>query len=214
MGLQMFVVSSSMIALISLVNRFGSQETAAFNAAMQLWNYVQMPALAIGAAVSSMAAQNVGAGRWDRVGKIALTGVAFNFLIGGTLILIVYLLDRRALGLFLPANGAALDISVHLNGIVLWSFAFFGTSIVMYGVVRATGAVVPPLIMLAVSLWLIRLPFAYWMLDRWQADAIWWSFPLSSMMSVTLSVLYYRFGNWRKARMGLATARPAPAAGV
>ena len=67
MGLQMFVVSSSMIALMSLVNRFGSQETAAFNAAMQLWNYVQMPALAIGAAVSSMAAQNVGAGRWDRV---------------------------------------------------------------------------------------------------------------------------------------------------
>jgi putative MATE family efflux protein len=214
MGLQMFVVSSSMIALISLVNRFGSQETAAFNAAMQLWNYVQMPALAIGAAVSSMAAQNVGAGRWDRVGKIALTGVAFNFLIGGTLILIVYVLDRRALGLFLPANGAALDIAVHLNGIVLWSFAFFGTSIVMYGVVRATGAVVPPLVMLAVSLWLIRVPFAYWMLDRWQADAIWWSFPLSSVMSVTLSVLYYRFGNWRKARMGLATARPAPAAGV
>ena len=214
MGLQMFVISSSMIALTSLVNRFGSEETAAFNAAMQLWNYVQMPALAIGAAVSSMAAQNVGAGRWDRVGKIALTGVAFNFLIGGTLILIVYVLDRRALGLFLPANGAALDISVHLNGIVLWSFAFFGTSIVMYGVVRATGAVVPPLIMLVVSLWLIRVPFAYWMLDRWQADAIWWSFPLSSMMSVTLSVLYYRFGNWRKARMGLATARPAPAAGV
>jgi len=54
-----------MIALISLVNRFGSEETAAFNAAMQLWNYVQMPALAIAAAVSSMAAQNVGAGRWD-----------------------------------------------------------------------------------------------------------------------------------------------------
>ncbi len=51
MGLQMFVVSSSMIALTSLVNRFGSQETAAFSAALQLWNYIQMPALAISAAV-------------------------------------------------------------------------------------------------------------------------------------------------------------------
>jgi Na+-driven multidrug efflux pump len=67
MGLHLFVVSSSMLALTALVNRYGSQETAAFNASMQLWNYVQMPALAIGAAVSSMAAQNVGAGRWDRV---------------------------------------------------------------------------------------------------------------------------------------------------
>ena len=101
MGLQMFVVSSSMIALTSLVNRFGSQETAGFNAAMQLWNYVQMPALAIAGAVSSMAAQNIGAGKWDRVDKVALTGVAFNFLIGGALIAIIYLLNRHALGLFL-----------------------------------------------------------------------------------------------------------------
>jgi putative MATE family efflux protein len=214
MGLQMFVVSSTMVALISLVNRFGSEETAAFNAAVQLWNYVQMPALAIGAAASSMAAQNVGAGKWERVGKVALTGVVFNFLIGGSLIAIVYSLNRQALGLFLPAHGAALDISAHLNVIVLWSFALFGTSIVLYGVVRATGAVMPPLIMLVISLWLLRVPFAYLMLDRWRADAIWWSFPLSSMTSMLLSIAYYRFGGWRKVRLGLTATRAAPAAGV
>jgi putative MATE family efflux protein len=214
MGLHLFVVSSSMIALISLVNRFGSQETAAFNAAMQLWNYVQMPALAIGAAASSMAAQNVGAGKWDRVGKVATTGVLFNLLIGGSLIAIVYALNRHALGLFLPAEGEALNISAHLNAIVVWSFAMFGTSIVLYGVVRATGAVIPPLIMLAISLWLLRVPFAYWMVDRWQADAIWWSFPLSSMISMLLSIAYYRFGGWRKVRLGVARAPAAPVPGV
>jgi putative MATE family efflux protein len=214
MGLQMFVISSSMLALTSLVNRFGSQETAAFNAAMQLWNYVQMPALAIGAAASSMAAQNVGAGKWDRVGKVATTGVLFNFLIGGSLITMVYLLNKHALGLFLPTNGEALNISAHLNAIVIWSFALFGTSIVLFGVVRATGAVIPPLIMLVISLWLIRVPFAYSMLDRWQADAIWWSFPLSSTASLLMSVTYYRFGGWRKASMGLTTARAAPVPGA
>src|SRR5580658_2782788 len=138
MGLQMFVVSSSMIALMSLVNKFGSEETAAFNAAMQLWNYVQMPALAIAAAVSSMAAQNVGAGKWDRVGTVAKTGVLFNFLLGGSLIAIVYLLNRQALGLFLPADGAAIRIAAHLNAIVIWSYAFFGMSMVLFGAVRAT----------------------------------------------------------------------------
>ena len=214
MGVQMFVISSSMIALVSLVNRFGSQETAAFNAAMQLWNYVQMPALAIGAAASSMAAQNVGAGRWDRVGKVALTGVLFNLLIGGSLITIVFLFNRHALSLFLPANGAALALSVHLNRIVIWSFIFFGTSIVLFGVVRATGAVIAPLIILIFSLWLIRVPFAFAILDRWQADAIWWSFPISSVISMLLAIAYYRFGGWRSARMGVAARQPAPAAGV
>ncbi len=211
MGLQMLVVSSSMIALTSLVNRFGSQETAAFSAALQLWNYVQMPAAAIAASVSSMAAQNVGAGKWDRVGKVAVTGVTFNFLMGGALIAIIYLLNKHALGLFLPANGAALGIAAHLNTVVLWSFAFFGMSMVLFGVVRATGAVMAPLIMLVISLWLIRVPFAYAMLDRWQADAIWWSFPLASTVSLVMSVSYYRFGGWRKVRMGLmARAAPAP----
>jgi putative MATE family efflux protein len=214
MGLQMFVISSSMIALISLVNRFGSQETAAFNAAMQLWNYVQMPALAIGAAASSMAAQNVGAGKWDRVGKVARTGVLFNFLIGGSLIATVFIFNAHALSLFLPADGAALTIAAHLNSIVIWSFLFFGTSIVLFGVVRATGAVMAPLIMLVISLWLIRVPFAFSVLDRWQADAIWWSFPISSVISMLMAIAYYRFGGWRKVRLGVATRRAASLPGV
>jgi putative MATE family efflux protein len=214
MGLQMFVVSSSMIAVVSLVNRFGSQETAAFNAAMQLWNYVQMPAMAVGAAVSSMAAQNVGAGRWDRVGKVAITGVTFNFVVGGALIVLVYLLGRHALALFLPSTGAAIDISVHLNAIVLWSFILFGTSFVLFGVVRATGAVMAPLIMLTISLWFVRLPFAYSMLDRWHADAIWWSFPFASIVSAALATLYYRYGGWRNVRLGIAEKRPSTPSGA
>lgn len=208
MGLQMFVVSSSMIALMSLVNRFGSEETAAFNAAMQLWNYVQMPALAIAAAVSSMAAQNVGAARWDRVSRVAVTGVAFNFASAGVLIGAVYLFNRHALGLFLPSSGAAIAVALHLNSIVLWSFAFFGMSMVLYGVVRATGAVMAPLIMLTIALWGVRVPFAYLMLPRWGADAIWWSFPLASVISLSLSSGYYRFGGWRKVRLGLVAPVP------
>jgi putative MATE family efflux protein len=214
MGLQMFVVSSSMIALTSLVNRFGSQETAGFNAAMQLWNYVQMPALAIAGAVSSMAAQNVGARQWDRVGKIALTGVAFNFLIGGALIILIYLLNRPALGLFLPTDGVAIEVAVHLNKVVLWSFAFFGMSMVLFGVVRATGAVMPPLFILVLSLWFVRVPFAYIMVGRWQAEAIWWSFPIASITSLMMATAYYRFGGWRQLRLGVAeaVAEPAPSA--
>ena len=211
MGLQMFVVSCSMIALTSLVNRFGSQETAAFNAALQLWTYVQMPALAIAGAVSSMVAQNVGARRWDRVATVATTGVLFNFLLTGSLIVVVYVLNRRALGLFLPHNGAAIEIAAHLNAVVLWSFALFGMSMVLYGVVRATGAVMAPLFMLIIALWLIRVPFAYAFVGMWQAEAIWWSFPLASVASLLMSAAYYRYGGWRKARMGMAEAAPAVA---
>jgi MATE family, multidrug efflux pump len=212
MGLQMIVMSLSMLVLISLVNRFGAHTTAAYGACFQLWNYIQMPSIAIGMAASSMAAQNVGAGKWDRVRRVALAGVGFNFLTTGSLVLLIYLFNRGALNLFLPAEGGAIEIAQHINAIVVWSFVFFGVSFVLAGVVRSTGAVIPPLIILFIALWVVRIPFAYGFVDRWGSDAIWWSFPLGSLISMLLSAAYYRFGNWRSARMLAPAPSTIPAA--
>lgn len=200
MGLQMIVISGAALTMMGLVNRFGVETAAAYGVAAQLWTYVQMPALAIGAAVSSMAAQNVGAGRWDRVGSIAGVGVAFNLAMTGTMVTVLYLVDRLALGLFLPGDSAAIDIAVHINNLASWSFVLFGITIVLFGVVRATGAVLPPLIVLFIALLLVRLPFANALIDSLGADAIWWSFPVGSGTSAVLAFAYYRFGGWRKAR--------------
>jgi putative MATE family efflux protein len=200
MGLQMIVMSSSAIVMIAFVNRFGTETTSAFGAGLQIWNYVQMPAMAIGMAVSSMAAQNVGAKRWDRVSKIAGAGVVYSLSLTGGLALIILVLNRAALGLFLT-DANAIAIGAHINTVVIFSFTFFGISMVLSGVVRSTGAVVPPLVILFVSLWLFRIPFAYAFVSRWQADAIWWSFPAASVLAAAMSASYYRFGGWRKARM-------------
>jgi putative MATE family efflux protein len=206
MGLQMIVLSGASIVVISLVNRFGSETTAAYGAALQLWNYIMMPALAVGMAASSMAAQNVGARRWDRVQRTAVTGVLFNILMTGTLVVILYLFIRAALSLFLPQGSGALAIAQHINAIVVWSFVLFGISMVLGGVVRSTGAAVPPLIVLFVSLWLIRLPLAVALMPSWQADGIWWSFPVGAGFSALLMWLYYRYGGWRRAHMLPVTA--------
>lgn len=200
MGLQMIVMSASAIVMISFVNRFGSSTSAAFGAGLQIWNYVQMPAMAIGMAVSSMAAQNVGAKRWDRVSRIAGVGVLYSVLVTGALAGVIFLFDRGALGLFLT-DPEAIAIGQHLNPIVIVSFTFFGISMVLSGIVRATGAVVPPLLILFTSLWFVRIPFAWAFIPRWHADAIWWSFPLASILAALLSTAYYRYGNWKKAHM-------------
>ena len=157
-----------------------------------------MPAFALGAAVSSMAAQNVGAGRWDRVGRIAGAGVAFHCVITGAMVLILVFLNKVALSLFL-APGHALDIAGHINLTSVWSFVFFGISMVLFGVVRSTGAVLPPLIILFITLWGIRLPVAIGLAPRLGADAIWWSFAGVGLAAL-LAFLYYRFGGWRRAR--------------
>ena len=214
MGLQMIVISSSAILMMRLVNAYGSHTVAAYGAASQLWTYVQMPAMAIGAAVSSMAAQNVGARLWDRVSRIARAGLIYNFLLGGTLIGIIYLFNRAALGLFLPHDGEAIQLAMHLNIIAVWSFLFFGATFVLFGVVRSTGAVWPPLFVLLISMWFIRPPFALLLQSRLGADSIWWSFPLGSLVSMLMAIGYYRYGGWRRAHMLQPTAaEQAPTTG-
>jgi putative MATE family efflux protein len=201
MSAQMLVLSLSGVLMITLVNRFGVDTTAAFGAALQLWNYIQLPAFAVGMGMSAMTAQNVGAGKWDRVGSIARVGVLYGVLLTGSVVLLIELLDQRVFALFLPAGSAALAIGSHMNRIVTPSFIFFGVSVALFGVVRATGAVMAPLVILTVSLLIVRFPLAEAFLGRYQADAVWWSFPVSSALSSVMALLYYRYGGWRHAHM-------------
>jgi Na+-driven multidrug efflux pump len=208
MGLQMIVISVSALVLMGLVNSYGSHTAAAYGIAAQLWTYIQMPALAIGAAVSSMAAQNVGAKRWDRIGQITRSGIGFNLALTGALVAVLFLFDRPVLGLFLAESPAAIETAVHINTLASWSFILFGVTIVIFATVRATGAVMPPLIILAISLLVIRTSFAYGAQTSLGADALWWSFPVGSLCSLALAIGYFRFGRWRSVHM-LNEERPA-----
>ena len=201
MGVQMVMISMAMIMMISMVNAHGVQMASAYGAALQLWTYVEMPAMAIGAACSTMAAQNVGAGLWRRVDATARAGVLSNLLLTGALCLLLVLLDQYVLGWFLPAGSPALEPARHLNRIAIGSFVFFGITFVLSGVVRSTGAVIPPLIILAIAMWGIRVPVARWLQPLWGADAIWWSFPISAICAAVMSMAYYRWGGWRSQRM-------------
>jgi putative MATE family efflux protein len=202
MGLQMIVISASALALIGLVNREGVETTAAFGVAMQLWTYLQMPAMALGAAVSAMVAQNIGAGRWDRVAAITRSGIAFALLITAGLVVLLAVADRPALALFLGGDSPALPIARHIQILATWSFLMFGVTLVLFGTVRANGAVIGPLLILFVGLVPIRLGFALGGYPRLGADALWLSFPVSSFANMALAIAFYLHGGWRRSRMG------------
>src|SRR3546814_3132115 len=55
--------------------------------------------------------------------------------------------------------------------------------------------------MLGIAMWGIRIPFADLLQPALGIDAIWWSFPVSALCSMLMSLAYYRWGNWRQARM-------------
>ncbi|MFD1675146.1 MATE family efflux transporter [Alicyclobacillus fodiniaquatilis] len=197
MGLQILVVSTSSMALITLVNTFGSTAVAAFNASMNITNYISMPAMAIGASVSNICSQNVGANQWDRVKRTFEAGLLYNVVMTGALAGLVYLFNRDVLHLFIT-EPSVVALGMHINDITAWSFILFGVMNIIVSTVRSTGAVLFPLLISFVAQWLVRIPLAYILADHAGVDWIWWSFPMGFFVSDILLLIYYFHGGWKR----------------
>jgi Na+-driven multidrug efflux pump len=198
MGAQMLVMSAAGIIVVGLVNREGLLITAAYAAAMQLFTYIQMPAMAIGGAVSAMAAQFIGARKWDRLDQITRAGVLINFAMTGFLTALLLAFDRPALVLFLGPESEAVPLARHIQLLAVWSFILFGVTMVYTATMRAGGAVWVPLLIIAIALYPVRLGFYYLAYGWLGADAIWWSFTVGSIAGLALAWAFYRYSGWRR----------------
>lgn len=199
MGAQMLIVSSAGLIMISLINREGLNAAAAYGASLQLWNYLQMPAFAIGSAVSAMVAQSLGAGDHGRVDKVTTIGLVTNLVMSSALAALIVGFDRPLLALFLGGNSPAMPIAEHIQLVCTSSFVIVSITMILTGTMRAYGAVVAPLVILFVGLYPGRLGFYALARPLIGSDAVWWAFPVGSGLTVLISLGYYRWGKWRAA---------------
>ncbi len=198
MGAQMLVIAGAGLIVVGLVNKEGVMMTAAYAASMQIFTYIQMPAIAIGGAVSAMAAQFIGAKQWGKIDKLTRSGVLVNVVITGTMTALILLFDRPVMALFLGDESPAVPLAQHIQREAIWNFVFLGITMVMAGTMRSAGVVWQPLIILAIALYPVRLGFYYLMYPSLGADAIWLSFPVASFMSMLMMGFVYYRGKWRK----------------
>lgn len=202
MGAQMLMISASGLIMIGLVNQEGAMISAAYGASLQVWTYLQMPAMAISAALSAMAAQTIGAGLGDRLGKITRAGLILNITITGTLTLLLLAFDRPVLSLFLGPTSPAVDAARHIQFLASWSYTLFGMTIVLFGTMRAGGVVIAPIVVLGAAMYPVRLGFYALAYPALGPDAIWLSFPIGSAAATLMAAIAYRRPGWRaKARV-------------
>jgi putative MATE family efflux protein len=212
MGLSMIIMAGSALVVVGLINREGVDTAAAFGVLNQLWSYVQMPAVAVGSAVSAMVAQNIGAGKWDRVGTIIWSAIGINVAMTVFLIAVITLFATPLLSLFLPDGSPVIPIAIHINHMIGWTYLFMGISMVVTFAVRANGAVLMPMLILIMSAVFVRFSVGFGLYPHYKADAIWWSFIAASMSSFALSFAYYQYGSWRNlSPMGARVPAPMPA---
>jgi putative MATE family efflux protein len=198
-GVQMIVVSLAEIVLLALVNRFGSDATAAYGAVNQVVNYVQFPALSIAITASILGAQSIGAGRSERLGAIAWTGLKLNVFITGALVLVGYLFSRYLISAFVTSEHVV-DIAQTLLHIMLWSCVVFGFQAVLGGVMRASGAVMVPTAISIVCIAAIEVPSAWMLSQHYGLDGVWMAYPITFVAMLLLQAAYYQFV-WRRTKI-------------
>jgi putative MATE family efflux protein len=201
MGLQMIVITSSAVLMMGLANRYGVATVAAYGVTQQLWIYVSMPATALSMAVSTMVAQNIGAGHWDRVSRITAAGLWCNLAGTGAAVLLLTLADRELASLFLGAHSPSVPIAGHIQLIASWGFIFYGAALILFGTVRANGEVVWPLIILTVAMYGVRVGMGFGLQHWLGADAIWLSFSSGMVATALMATILYLHGGWRRKSM-------------
>ncbi|PAD35630.1 MATE family efflux transporter [Terribacillus saccharophilus] len=199
-GLQMMVIYAGVTAIMSVVNSFGGSVVAGFGASQRIDSLITLPAMALGTAVNSMAGQNIGIGRWDRVKEIAKYGALFNLAIMLVIAILVFLLAEPLTSLFIDEESAVSFGTDYLK-IIAFFYPFIGLNFILNGIVRSSGAMYQVLILNILSFWLLRYPLTYICSAFIGENGIALGMGISFILSSIFSFSYYKWGKWDKKQL-------------
>jgi putative MATE family efflux protein len=195
---QQSVVSVSMVVIVSLVSRFGSNADAAFGAGLRIDGVAFVPAITFGMAVSTLAGQNIGAGRLDRVRQVFWWGLAISGAISAVIAVFAVGMPGLILRMFLT-DPRVIGIGATYLRIVGFTYVLYAVLFVSNGIINGAGHTLPTTLMTMTSLWGIRLPLAA-ILPRYVGDerGIWWAMLTSVACGMAMSLAYYASGRWKR----------------
>lgn len=195
-GFQQTFVSLGMLALLGVVNGFGTNTIAAYTAGGRIDSFAMLPAMNFGMALQSFVGQNIGAGRYDRVHRGLMATLKLSSVVCVITTTCILLFGSHLISLF-TTDTEVVAIGTHYLIVVSSFFLLFSTMFAMNGLFRGAGAVVVPMFITLLSLWLIRVPLAVLFSRVFGVEGIWWSIPFGWFVGAAGSTIYYYSGKWK-----------------
>lgn len=196
---QQSIVSIGMLFTQSAVNQFGSSALAGYSAGTRLESICVVPMIATGNAMSTFTAQNLGAGKPERVrkGYRAAYGIIISF--GVALILISQLFYKPIVSAFVDEGSSqvAFQTGTDYFRFIGLFFSFLGFKAITDGILRGAGDIKVYMFANLVNL-SIRMAVAQLCSPIWGIELIWYAVPMGWAVNYFISYLWYRTGNWKK----------------
>lgn len=200
--LQQSIVHIGMLMVQSVVNVFGSAVMAGFAAGTRIESICIVPMLAIGNAMSTFAAQNIGAGKLDRVKQ----GYRYCYVMIGVFAVLICVIMEFGGGFFIRCflNEGSAD-TAYQTGLayvkfISFFFALIGLKATTDGLLRGAGDVVAFTIANLVNL-AIRVSVAAIFAPLIGVQAVWYAVPIGWAANYLISFMRYLSGKWSRVKL-------------
>ena len=195
-GIQMSLVAVGAMVVMSKINSFGKEYTAAYNVGSKLDSLAFLPVQSLSNAVTAFVGQNIGARRLDRARQGIRITVAAS-VAWSAVMLVLIPLGPTLVGFFSDTPAVIQSGSVYLKCIMPF-YLLFSVMFCLNNAMRGAGDSLFAMVDVIFSLILVRVPAVYWFADHYGPDYMYYGVGVGWCVGFTLSVVYYLSGRWKR----------------
>lgn len=190
--LQQSVLSVGNLFVQDIVNRYGSAVVAGYSGAIKLNTFAINIFMTLGSCLSSYTAQNIGAGKQERIPMGFRTGLKLSELTALPFVVLYFGLSQQMMGFFLNAeSSAAIHAGVMFLRIVSPWYFMIVMKLMTDGIIRGSGAMIYFVIATIPDL-ILRIGFALMLSPRFGSTGIWMAWPFGWIAATVLTIIFYR----------------------
>jgi putative MATE family efflux protein len=190
------------IVLYTILSRLGDTSITALASitnGLRLEAVIYLPAFAMNMASSVLIGQNLGAGKPDRAERLGWKVATAGVLVVSTMALPVFVWAEEFAGLVARSPGVIAETARYLR-INMLSEPFMALSAILGGCLQGAGDTRGAMWVIAVAMWLVRLPLAYVLALTlgYGAAGVWVAMVISMCVQGLLMAFRFRRGRWKE----------------
>lgn len=211
--LQQLSVSISSVLCQTVINGFGPMLVSGYTAANKIESIAGMPIMNLGMAVSTFVAQNIGAGKMERVKKGFKSALIMVLIFAAASCVLLLLFGPNLVGIFVnrEVEGAAEVINWGTYHLVHMAFVLFiqGLMFTGEGMLKGAGDM-NLLVFCTLTGMVLRTICVFALAPKVGFAAIWFSIALGSLTEVIIAFWRYFQGGWKEKAIVSDSGEEAP----
>lgn len=192
-----FIVAFGWLIITRLISSFGDAASATVAIVNRVESLFIMPIGALGNAVMTMSAQNIGANKFDRVKEIFKNGIVIGIIISSVMSIFSIVNPHLLINMF-TKDLEVFEYSKSYIYTIMPIFIFYSIMFVCNGVINGAGKTIVIMIFSTSTTLILRTILAYALSEKFALVGIWASMGICYIINTLFSLYYYKSNKWQK----------------